>query len=116
MKNGIQSNKLLLVDGRGHAIGGETWDELAADYACDSDMVSAALESSRNIRSALVVLMSVSIVCTATAIASGSYAIWLSRRQAASQTLTDVNDLLKTCQTRMRQLETEVQQLPGRAL
>jgi len=54
----------------------------------------------------------VSIACLTAAIAAGSYALWLSRKRAAQEALTSVNDLLKTCQNRMSQIDKELKRLP----
>ena len=116
MKNGIQSSKLVMVDSGGHEIGGqEAMDNTAIDYAYRVDTDTSAVDPNAGFRTTLFVFMAVSIACTTAAIAAGSYAVWLSRHQAAKKTLTDVNDILKTCQTRMRQLEADVQNLPSRA-
>ncbi len=115
MKNGTQSNKLMMVDGSGHEIGGhDSMDDAAADYAYVIDQEASALEAVQNVRTMLFVLTAVSATCVTAAIASGTYALWLARRQGTHKVLTDVNDILKTCQSRMRQLEAEVQQLPSR--
>lgn len=114
MKNGTQSNKLVMVDSSGQEIGGpDSIDDAAVDYVYRFDAEASVLDPGQSIRTTLFVFIAVSIACTTAAIAAGSYAIWLSKRQAAHKTLTDVNDILKTCQARMRQLETDVQQLPS---
>ena len=116
MKNGIQSNKLVMVNGNGREVGGQdTSDDAAVDYAYRPESETVMHESGASVHTTLIVLMTVSIACTTAAIAAGSYAVWLSRHQAAKKTLIDVNDILKTCQSRMRQLEAEVQNLPSRA-
>ncbi len=91
-------------------------DDATVAYADNTEAESTLpAELTHNPRGTLLIFMAVSIACTAAAFATGSYAIWLGRQQAARKALTDVNDLLKTCQTRMRQLETDVQNLPTRA-
>ena len=117
MRNGSISNKLVLVNSSGQPLSGQEADsDSAVDYRYDAQSeTSAPGDGPQSARNALLVFMAVSIACTAAAIATGSYAVWLGRRQAAQQAITDVNDLLKTCQTRMRQLETDVQNLPSRA-
>jgi hypothetical protein len=102
MKNGTHSNSLKMVDNSSH--------EVVQSDPMDDDTLDAA----QSVRSTLVVLIAVSTICMMAAIASGSYALWLAKRQGAHKALTDVNDILKTCQLRIRQLETEVQQLPER--
>jgi len=105
MKNGTHSSKLMMmVDNRG------------PELVISDSMDDAAVDAAQSVRSTLVVLIAVSTVCMMAAIASGSYALWLAKRQGTHKALTDVNDILKTCQLRIRQLETEVQQLPGRSL
>ncbi len=59
------------------------------------------------------VLLTVSISCAAASVATGSYAVWLARQQAARQALTDVNDILRSCQSRMSELESVLQRLPS---
>lgn len=120
MKNGTQSkermlHKLTMVDGSSQGFGSsDSMDDAAADYAYVIDQEAIALEAVQNVRTMLFVLAAVSAACTAAAIASGTYAVWLARRQGTHKVLTDVNDILKTCQSRMRELEAEVQQLPSR--
>ena len=117
MKNALPFNKLVLVDGSGHPISGsDTVDDATVDYLTNADLEAAVpAEAARSTHTTLIVVVAVSIACLTAAIASGSYAIWLSRRQAAQQALTDVNDLLKTCQTRMYQLESDFQNRPSRS-
>ena len=120
MKNGTQSNnltthKLTMVNGSGQEFGSpDSMDDAAADYAYAIDHEAIALEAAQNVRTMLLVLTAVSAACMTASIASGTYALWLARRQGTHKVLTDVNDILKTCQSRMRQLEAEVQQLPSR--
>ena len=113
MKNGTPSNNLILVDSAGQVITGqEAADDAAYEYGYREESV-APVESSGGSRNTLLLFMAVSFACTAAAVATGSYAVWLSRHAASQQALTDVNDLLKTCQTRMRQLETDYRSLPN---
>ena len=116
MRNGSLSNKLVLVDSAGHPMASQDPDsETSVDYRYEAQSETPIpVDAPLGTRNALLVFMAVSIACTAAAIATGSYAVWLGRRQAAQKAITDVNDLLKTCQTRMRQLETDVQNLPSR--
>ena len=105
-----------MIDSGGHEIGSpDLMDDAAADYAYARDQDTSVLDAVQSVRSTLVVLTAVSSICMTVAIATGSYAIWLLKQQGTHKILTDVNDILQTCQTRMRQLESEVQQLPGRA-
>ena len=116
-RNESPFNKLILVDGDGQAISRQDLlDDAAVDYPHEADNQSApSADRAQNARNTLLVFAAVSITCMAAALATGSYAVWLGRRQAAQKAIIDVNDLLKTCQTRMRQLEMDVQNLPSRA-
>ena len=107
MRNGTISNlnKLILVSGNSRSAGNQE----AVD-----DEVPLVLDDARSARVTMLVFMAVSIACTTAAVATGGYAIWLSRNQAARQSLIDVNDILKSCQSRMEQLEADVQRLPER--
>ena len=119
MKNGTRFNKLVLVvntpardksDTRGQA------DDPAAyfPYLSSSEDAANATESSLTVNKTILVFLAISATCAAASIASGSYAVWLARHQAARQAITDVNDILKSCQTRMSQLEADIQRLPNR--
>ena len=118
MRNGTLSNanKLVLVNSSGQPVQGQDMvDDAAVDYLSGSEGdQNAAFEELRKKRMTLLIFMAVSIACMTAAVATGSYAIWLARHQAARQALTDVNDILKSCQSRMQQLEADVQRLPGR--
>ena len=107
MKKGIRFNRLVLVDGRGR----EAADDSALEYGYREDAAASGAPSG-DVRNTLLVLVAVSFACTAAAVATGSYALWLSRQSASRQALTDVGDLLRTCQTRMEQLETDYRSLP----
>ncbi len=114
MKNGIRSNgnRLVLVSSNGQPVEGqETLDDATVDYKDRFDMETLAQEDG-SLNTALLILMVVSIACTTAAIATGSYAVWLSRHSSTQKTLTDVNEILKSCQSRMQQLESEVTHLP----
>ena len=109
MKNGIRFNRLTLVDGSGH----DAPDDSAREYGFfEESSAGGTLQGTGN---TLLILVAVSFVCTAAAVATGSCALWLSRQSASRQALTDVNDLLKTCQTRMEQLETDYRRLPNQS-
>ncbi len=118
MRNGIlfNPNKLVLVNSSGHPVNGQdSVDDAAVDYQSGTESDdSVLLTELRKKRATLLIFMAVSIACLTAALATGSYAIWLARHQATRQALTDVNDILKSCQTRMQQLEADVQRLPGR--
>jgi cytochrome c-type biogenesis protein CcmH/NrfG len=118
MRNGTTSNgnKLVLVNSSGRPVHGQDLvDDAAVDYQSEPDTEpSSSAEDVQKTRVTLLVFMAVSIACTTAAIATGSYAVWLSRQQAARQALTDVNDILRSCQSRMQQLEADIQRLPGR--
>jgi len=118
MKSGSKSNKLTLVDNAGAGIGGaEGVEDTEADYYASSVTVSEdgdiALELLRpaSANQALLFIV-VSAACAAAAVAAGSYAIWLSRQRVARETLTNVQDILKSCQDRMHQMEDDLSRLP----
>lgn len=115
MKNGTLFNKLVMVDSSDRRASNQDGvDDAAVDYPYEAQSEAAsAINKTPNAHYTLLIFMAVSIACTTAAIATGSYAIWLSRQQAARQALTDVNDILKSCQSRMQQLEADVQRLPG---
>ncbi len=106
MKNGSRFSRLTLVEGSP-----DHEDDPAAylPYRPESETVPVA-----NGSKLFFVLLTVSISCAAASVATGSYAVWLARQQAARQALTDVNDILRSCQSRMSQLETDLQRLPNR--
>ncbi len=113
MRNDIHSNqnRLVLVNNSGHPFAGqESVDDTAVDYRHSSE---SEMPDTDNLNTPLVVLASVSLACAAAAIATGSYALWLSRQHSTQKVLTDVNEILKSCQTRMQQLEADVQHRPG---
>ena len=113
MRNGTHFNKTLFVDdGALTGRAGDTDDQVAY-YPHRPDNAALADESSRAQRT-FFVFLTISIACAAATIGSGSYAAWLSRQQAARQALTDVDDILRSCQSRMSQLEADLQRLPNR--
>ena len=119
MKNGTRFNKLVLVVNaplRGTNDTRDSADDPAAyfPYLPSSEDAANATESSLTANKTIFVFLAISATCAAASIASGSYAAWLARHQAARQALTDVNDILKSCQTRMSQLEADMQRLPNR--
>lgn len=72
----------------------------------------AAMPLIHTSRQALVFVL-VSVACATAALASGTYAIWLTRRQAAQNALTDVRDLLRICHDRMVQMEDDLHRMPA---
>lgn len=117
MRNGtiFNGNKLVLVNSNGRPVSGlDLVDDAAVDYLSSSDAETPPVGNLQEMQMTLIVFITVSVACAAAAIATGSYAVWLSRQQAARQALTDVNDILKSCQSRMQQLEADVKRLPER--
>lgn len=118
MKKGtlFNPNKLVLVSSTGQSDRGQDLgDDAAADHQSRPDgEVLIPMDDADRTRMTMLVLTAVSIACTTAAVATGSYAVWLSRHQATRRALTDVNDILKSCQVRMQQLEADVQRLPER--
>ena len=114
MKNGTQSNKLTLVDKNGEEIPVKTSvDDLSVEYIPgDSDAKSESRANSVLTNKVLFVV--VSVACATAAIAAGSYAVWLSRRKVAQEALTNVQDLLETCQDRMSQMENDLNAITQR--
>ena len=107
MRNGTHSN-FAVAEGATP----DDADDPAAYYPYRPDPVVFSDESAR-VQKTFFVFLTVSIACAAATIGTGTYAAWLSRQQAARQALTDVNDLLKSCQSRMSQLESDLQRLPN---
>lgn len=108
MRNGIRFNKLRLVDDSTDADDDST---AYVPYRPDGETLAA---SDVQPNSLFYVFLTLSITCAAATVVTGSYAVWLARQQAARQALTDVNDILRSCQSRMSQLEQDVQRLPNR--
>ena len=106
MKNGTRFSPLTLIDNS------EAEDDPAAyvPYRPESEGPGGG----DPVKSLFYVFLTISISCATAAVVSGSYAVWLARQQAARQALTDVNDLLRSCQDRMARLESDVQRLPDR--
>ena len=115
MKNGTQSNKLTLIDSAGQTIS-DAADVIdpSQDYSSASTLedADAALDRNESALNPALILLTVSLACAAAAIATGSYALWLSRQKAVRRTLTDVQDILRLCQDRMHQMEDDLSQLP----
>ena len=118
MKSGTRS-KLTLVDRNGREIPGQSGeDEMAVEYVAspegaESGWSQDAADQARHQQ--LVTFAAVSAGCAAAAIATGSYALWLSRRKMTDEALTSVRDILKTCQDRVTQMEEELSHLPSRS-
>ena len=108
MKNGLRFSKLTLVESSP-----DTEDDPAAYLPYQPDSGAAPAQGSEETKLFLVFL-TLSITCAAATVATGGYAVWLARQQAARQALTDVNEILRSCQSRMSQLETDLQRLPNR--
>ncbi len=106
MRNGIHFKNLTLLDSNQE-------DDPAAYFPSrpDKDEAPALDSQAKNL---FLVFVTLSITCAAATVVTGSYAVWLARQQAAHQALTDVNDILRSCQSRMSQLETDLQRLPHR--
>lgn len=86
-------------------------EDAATDSVAQEDSPEAATPQVSTSRQA-VALVAVSVACASAAIVAGSYAVWLTRRQATQAALTDVRDLLRTCQTRMSQMEHDLRRMP----
>ncbi len=118
MRNGIRSSSFLTSSGQNNSSGQndssrDDADDPAAYYPYRPESAVFADETSRA-QKTFFVFLGISIACAAATIGTGSYAAWLSRQQAAHQALTDVNDILRSCQSRMSQLEADLQRLPNR--
>ena len=115
MRNGTRSNhRLLLIDNNGEEISKKrSLDDIAV--ATDKPGEEQGTEKSGPVDDLLnnkALFATVSIACLTAAIAAGTYAIWLQRKKDAQKALTNVNDLLKTCQNRMSQIDKELKRLP----
>ena len=108
MKNGSRFSRLTLVESSP-----DNNDDPAAYFPYRPENETPAVTAGSESRLFLV-LLTVSISCAAASVATGSYAVWLARQQAAHRALTDVNDILRSCHSRMSQLESDLQRLPNR--
>lgn len=91
----------------------DLWD----DAAVDSREARAALDVTEDVQrigTVIAIMVSISAACAATAVATGAYALWLSRHQATRRALTNVDDILRSCQVRMQELEADLQRQTGR--
>ncbi|BDI32387.1 hypothetical protein CCAX7_44380 [Capsulimonas corticalis] len=114
MKNGTQSNKLTLVDKNGEEIPVKaSVDDLSVEYI-PGESESKHDSSVNNVLNNKVLFVVVSVACATAAVAAGSYAVWLSRRKVAQEALTNVQDLLETCQDRMSQMEQDLNNITQR--
>ena len=117
MKSGTQS-KLTLVDRNGIEIAFQAEGaEMAVEYYSrphEEEQVPMQRAAARSRQNQLLVFAAVSTGCAAAAIATGSYALWLSRRKMADDALISVHDILKTCQERVTQIEADLTHLPIR--
>lgn len=114
MRNGIHFNKLTLVSSGQTESSQDDADDAASHDPYKPQIDRAFADDTAHVQKTFVLFLSLSIACAAATVATGSYAAWLLRHQAARQALTDVNDILKSCQTRMSQLEADLQRLPSR--
>ena len=98
-------------------VGGEARLDLWDDAAVDSRESRVALEVTEDVQrigTTLAIMVSISAACAATAVATGAYALWLSRHQATRRALTNVDEILRSCQSRMQELEADLQRQTSR--
>ena len=111
-------SRLTLVDRNGNEVSSQQGeDETAVEYLPEPSNQEISLSAGRSRtervhQNQLLIFAAVSAGCAAAAVASGSYALWLSRRKIADEALTNVHDILKTCQDRVTRMEAELSQLP----
>lgn len=108
MRNALRFSKLTLMESRPED------EEDSAAYIASQPETETAPGADAGESRLFFVLLTVSISCAAASVATGSYAVWLARQQAARQALTDVNDILRSCHSRMSELESVLQRLPNR--
>lgn len=116
MRNGTQSNKLRLVDHTGDSISDDSgivdiWYQNPTTERANSSTDSPGVEDVLSNKWLFVI---VSATCAMAAVAAGTYAAWLSRRRVAEDALENVQDILQTCQDRMRSMEMDLASLPLR--
>lgn len=87
--------------------------EFAEARANDASAVDDGQSGFPHATKPALVFVAVSIACAFAAIASGSYALWLTRQKVARETISNVQDLLKICQDRMHQMEDDLNFLPS---
>lgn len=108
-------SRLVMVGGESNPdlLNPDLWDDAAVDSR-ESRAVMEAAEGAERIGTTIAIMVSISAACAATAVATGAYALWLSRHQVTRRTLTDVDDILRSCQSRMQELEADLQrQIPA---
>jgi len=109
MRNGTQS-RLTLVDSAGHEIPAKSAVE---DVSVEYDTHEDSQESKPGHRAGDIFhnrafYIGISIVCAAASIAAASYAFWLTRSHATREALTNVQDILDSCEQRMQQMQQEL--------
>ncbi len=114
MRNGTHFNRPTLMSGSQTDSSQDDAGDAASYHAYKPQSDQVFADETAQVQKTFVVFLSLSIACAAATLATGSYAAWLSRHQAARQALTDVNEILKSCQSRMSQLEADLQRLPNR--
>lgn len=92
----------------------DLWDDAAVDSRVARSAVADVTEDVQRIGTTIAIMVSISAACAATAVATGAYALWMSRHQVTRRALTDVDDILRSCQSRMQELEADLQRQTGR--
>ncbi len=108
---GRGSGRLMMIGGD---VNPDLWDDAAVDSREARAAVADAADTVQRLGTTITIMVSISAACAATAVATGAYALWLSRHQATRRTLTDVDDILRSCQSRMQELEADLQRQTGR--
>ena len=103
-------SRLVMVNSEARV---DTWDDAAVDSRESRGAVDP-VENVQQIGTVIAIMVSISAACAATAVATGAYAVWLSRHQATRRALTNVDDILRSCQSRMQELEADLQRQSGR--
>ena len=114
MRNGTQS-RLTLVDSAGHEIPAKSAVEnVSVEYDTHQDSPERRPSHGGDIFHNRALYIGISAACAAASIAAASYAFWLTRSQATREVLTDVQDILDSCQERMQQMQHELNKVqPG---
>ncbi len=114
----MRSDMTYKRPGRLVMVGSDTnlnlWDDAAVDSRDSRATVADVTEDVQRLGTTIAIMVSISAACAATAVATGAYALWLSRNQATRLALTDVDDILRSCQSRMQELEADLQRQSGR--
>lgn len=105
------SGRLVMV---GSDANPDLWDDAAVDSRDARAAVADVTEDVQRLGTTIAIMVSISAACAATAVATGTYALWLSRHQVTRRALTDVDDILRSCQSRMQELEADLQRHSGR--